>query len=284
MEIGCIIVLYCPDILLLKKALNAVKDQVDCIFLVDNSTSNNYDVSDIIFNDKIIYHKMQKNIGIAGAQNIGIRYFLQNNYSHVIFLDQDSIIFPKTVTQLIQDLQSLQKASINVGGIGACPINRQNGEKYIKSLKKDKYLYDDIREVSEIMNSMSLIPIRNFLDVGLMEEELFIDGVDHEWCWRANKMKNFRFFISEKTFISHQLGEGDRFFVIRNVAISTPFRTYYQFRNYFILVRRNYVPIYWKVSNGLKYFVKLFYFPLFIKPRKEYLKNILKGTIDGISN
>lgn len=31
----------------------------------------------------------------------------------------------------------------------------------------------------------------------------FIDAVDHEWCWRASAIGNYRFFIIEDAY--HQL-------------------------------------------------------------------------------
>lgn len=117
-----------------------------------------------------------------------------------------------------------------------------------------------------------------------MDGSLFIDGVDHEWCCRCNKIMKGRFFIAENEHLSHQLGEGDRCFLWKKVAIPTPFRTYYQFRNYFILICRGYVPLYWKISNGIKYIIKAFYYPIFISPRKEYLKNIYGGIRDGIKS
>ena len=281
MKIGCILVLYNPDNTLLESVLNAIIQQVEGIFIADNSVNTN-EIFPSQSRDRIIYQKMNGNIGIAGAQNVGINYFLKNEFSHLFFLDQDSILAYGAVDQLMMDLQELQLKSIRVGGIGARPINRQNGKKYNDSSKKGLFYSENLTEVTEIMNSASLIPAKNFIDAGLFEEDLFIDGVDNEWCWRAKHLKSLRFFIDEKVFLSHCLGEGDRYFVTRNIAIPTPFRTYYQFRNYFKLVRRNYVPCHWKILNGLKYFVKFIYFPIFLKPRQEYFKHIIKGIGDGI--
>ncbi len=283
MKIGCVLVLYNPNLLLLREVLNAVQNQVGIVYIADNSSSG---IESDIFLDKnnIVYEKMKKNVGIAAAQNFGIKFLIQQKYTHVIFLDQDSIMDRELINQLVLDLDYLQSKSIYVGAIGPRPVNRESNKKYIGSIKRGKPVTANITEVTEIISSASLICLDNFIEIGLLDESLFIDGVDHEWCWRAKKIKKLRFFISEKTFLSHKLGEGDQFFLIRKVKTPTPFRTYFQFRNYFILLRRNYVPIYWKVSNGFKYSIKLFYYPVFIKPRKEYLKNILYGIKDGIFN
>jgi len=282
MKIGCILVLYNPDTTLLESVLNAIIQQVEGIFIADNSESTN-ETFISPNRDRITYQKMNGNIGIAAAQNFGIHYFLKNEFSHLFFLDQDSILPYGAVDQLKMNLHVLQLKSIQVGGIGARPLNRQNGEKYQGSSKKGILYSENLTEVTEIMNSASLIPAKNFMDAGLFEEDLFIDGVDHEWCWRAKHLKGLRFFIDETVLLSHCLGEGDRYFLTRNIAIPTPFRTYYQFRNYFKLVRRDYVPCHWKIINGLKYFVKFIYFPIFLKPGKEYFRNIIRGIRDGIT-
>lgn len=282
MRIGCVLVLYNPEKELLIKTLCSIILQVEKVFIADNSCSPKEWFKN--YTDKIIYQRMSGNIGIAAAQNVGIKHFTEHNFSHIIFLDQDSIVDEGLISQLVKDLEFLNQKLILVGAIGPRPINRESNKKYRGSVRKGKPITPYITEVTEIISSASLVPLKYYKNIGLLEESLFIDGVDHEWCWRAKKIKNLRFFISEKALLSHKTGEGDRFFVFKNMAISTPFRTYFQFRNYFVLSRRNYVPLYWKLANGFKFFIKLFYYPIFIKPRKEYLKNILRGIKDGIFN
>jgi len=281
-KIGCLVVLYNPNLELLNMVLNSVKPQVYSICIVDNSEKilDDENLSFLNFN----YIKMEYNKGIASAQNEGIRYFQKiKDITHIFFLDQDSIIPDGLVKQLLSDLLYLKSKQILVGGIGSNPINRQTNKKYHRSYKRIHY-DTMITETNEIMNSASLIPISHFREIGLMDDFLFIDGVDYEWCWRATFIKKLRFFISDNAYLSHQLGEGNKFFIYRDIAISSSFRIYYQFRNYFILVCRSYVPLYWKLTNGFKFFIKLFYYPIFVNPRKEYLKNIIKGIKDGIKN
>lgn len=133
------------------------------------------------------------------------------------------------------------------------------------------------------MSSISLIPCKAFSIVGGFDESLFIDGVDNEWCWRAWHKCGLRSFIVEDAEISHMLGEGDRNFFFKKVAIASSARVYYQFRNYLWLCRRDYVPKFWKKKNGIKYLVKLFYFPICVAPRAMYLRRIVHGVIDGLT-
>lgn len=274
--------LYNPNWEITHKVLDSIYKQVDTVFIADNSP-NAQKVNFLAYGN-IIYHFIGENKGIAAAQNIGIKYFEQGGCDFVIFFDQDSIPPINLVEHLYTKYKFLSDKKIRIGGIGPRAYNRTEGKEYRGMIKKGKKLYPYITEVTEIISSASFIPIDNFSTVGYMEERLFIDAVDHEWCWRAIKKTKLRFFIIEDILLSHQLGEGDRSFLFYKVVIPTPFRTYYQFRNYFLLVRRDYVPLYWKIKNAIKYFVKYFYFPIFVSPKKQYFLQINRGIIDGLKN
>ncbi|MBC5621899.1 glycosyltransferase family 2 protein [Butyricimonas hominis] len=284
MKIGCVLVMYNPQQELLTASLDSLNKQVDEIFLGDNSVNMpDFMATLLTLYPNVYYRGFKENLGIAEAQNRGIAYFQEKEFDFVLFMDQDSLAPKNLVISLLADYARLQQTGIAIGGIGPRPFNRSEGKPYVGAVKKGKLILPGITEVGEIISSASLIPMVHFKQIGGMESSLFIDGVDHEWCWRAKKMGGWRFFISEKVQLSHQVGEGDRPFILRKVAIPTPFRTYYQFRNYFRLVHRGYVPLYWKVSNGFKYSIKIFYYPLCVSPRISYMKQILKGIYAGIT-
>lgn len=276
--------MYNPQQELLTASLDSLNKQVDEIFLGDNSVNMpDFMATLLTLYPNVYYRGFKENLGIAEAQNRGIAYFQEKEFDFVLFMDQDSLAPKNLVISLLADYERLQQTGIAIGGIGPRPFNRNEGKPYVGAVKKGKLILPGITEVGEIISSASLIPMVHFKQIGGMESSLFIDGVDHEWCWRAKKIGGWRFFISEKVQLSHQVGEGDRPFILRKVAIPTPFRTYYQFRNYFRLVHRGYVPLYWKVSNGFKYSIKFFYYPLCVSPRISYMKQILKGIYAGIT-
>ena len=284
MKIGCVLVMYNPRRELLTASLASLNEQVDEIFLGDNSMDMpDFMAALLALYPKVYYRGFKENLGIAEAQNRGIAYFQERGFDFIIFMDQDSLAPKNLIFSLLADYNRLREAGIAVGGIGPRPFNRGEGKPYVGAVKKGKLILPGVTEVGEIISSASLIPMMHFKQVGEMESSLFIDGVDHEWCWRAKKIGGWRFFISESVQLSHQVGEGDKPFLFRKVAIPTPFRTYYQFRNYFRLVHRGYVPLYWKVSNGFKYSIKFFYYPLCVTPRISYMKQIMKGIYAGIT-
>lgn len=279
-KIGCVLVLYNPNKILLKDVLLAINNQVDGIFISDNSPQKTeFDFS--VYRN-ITYYFMGGNKGIASAQNVGIRYFEQSNYDFIFFLDQDSICPDFLVENLYKNYFFLKERNIRVGAVGPRPYNRVENKKYEGAITKGVKITNNITELNELISSASFIPIENFRVVGYMEDDLFIDGVDFEWCWRAKKINNLRFFIAEDVMLSHQLGDKNMFFLFKKISVHNPFRQYYRYRNFFKLIKRDYVPLYWKVSNLVKYFIKYFYFPFFVSPRKEYFYNINRGVYDGI--
>ena len=282
-KIGAIIVLYNPSHDILRRNIDAIIRQVDLLWISDNTPGGYKRIHEIIdlYSDKVKYALMNGNVGIAKAQNAGIQYAIDNHFDFVYFLDQDSISPNGIVVTLLELFRNLMNEKIKVGGVGPQPFNRETGKAYLASFKKGHYIKENVKEVTELISSASLISTDVFRDTGMMDESLFIDGVDHELCWRAHFIGEYRFFMITSVLLSHKLGEGDQHFMGITVKIPTPFRTYYQFRNYFFLIRRQYVPTYWKLSNGLKYFGKYFYYPIFCKQRMAYFKNINKGIIHG---
>lgn len=279
----CILVLYNPDIDLLRKVISPIISQIDLLWISDNSIET-IDLTCVLSTpSKILYEKMPGNIGIAAAQNYGIRYAIEHQFQYVFLLDQDSISPCNMILSLISQYEYLCSSNIKVGAIGPRAFNSYENKDYRGTIKKGKKIESDITEVSELISSASLMEVATFKKVGLMDELLFIDGVDYEWCWRAKAKELYRFFVIESVKLNHRLGEGDRSFFGKKISIPTPFRTYYLFRNYFILLRYSYVPLYWKVAGGVKYAIKMLYFPLCVSPRMGYLKNIWRGIFHGVS-
>lgn len=283
--VQAIIILYYPDINQLSISLDSLVKQVDHIFLIDNTPiETNYE-SLARFRECMTYVFRGENSGVAKAQNIGISLALSNKAESVLIMDQDSVSSDNMVSNLLSDLQILERRCFKVAVIGPQAVNVQTKDVYKPRVKKWSPFFEDnlkIMRVSEIISSGSLIHKDVFDEVGLMDEKLFIDGVDHEWCWRA-KVKGYDTAMSLNASLMHMLGEGDRKLMGVRVAITSPFRVFYQYRNYFYLCKKNYVPIYWKINNGVKYFVKFFYYPIFISPRALYLKNIVKGIRKGLT-
>ena len=283
MKIGAVIVLYDPEQDKIEETVGALNNQVDEICLIDNSSSTHSSWFLNRRNLKYIY--LGKNKGIAFAQNVGIIELQNLSCDYILFSDQDSKAMPTLVDSLLKVHSQLSQEGINVATVGTVAINERTGKKYPFRHKVFQNLVLDntsIIEVDYVRNSMSLTSSEVLNIVGFMDNSLFIDGVDSEWCWRA-RVKGYRTFISEDSIIYHCLGKDDRRLLTKEITIPSPNRLFYQYRNFLWLLHRGYVPLRWKLKNFAKYLIKIPYYSLFCSPGGAYFRNIMSGIGAGFS-
>lgn len=278
-----VIVTYNPDIDLLLNLLNSIENQVRNIYIIDNTGKSN---SDLVNKKKrkIIY--LSDNKGIAYAQNIGLKMALENNADYVMLSDQDTIYPIDYVKNMIKtfniDNQIAAVAPLfkdinqDRDNEGFIVKNKIFGSKRIFPLK-------GTYEVFQVIASGKIICSRYLKDIGLMKEELFIDYVDIEWCWRAQK-KKYKIIGNANIVITHKLGDNVVKFSKKDITVRSPVRHYYMVRNalYLSLTCESL-----NVTNRLLLFFRAFYlmlgFSIVSKPHLVHMEFTFKGIIDGLN-
>lgn len=281
MLITAIIILFNDDNQEAENNIISLSKQVDNIYLIDNSSTSFENRFGNLH--RVNYIPLYQNRGIAAAQNIGIGHALKDGSEFILFADPDSKIEDGTVEKLVKKFQSIQQYDPNIGGIGPLAFNTLT--QTLISFKHD-LIMDwpewHAKQLTYLMNSASLIAVPLFEKVGLMWEELFIDGVDCEWCWRASYKAQAHFYQDQTIVIQHRLGNEGKKVGGKVRSIGTSARLFYQYRNYLWLLRKRYVPRKWLIYNGWKYLIKSVYYPLCVPPHGANLKNIIKGIYHGI--
>jgi rhamnosyltransferase len=280
-NICAILVTYNPNIEELKGNIESVINQVGKICIVDNSTDSILQERVVALQEFETIHVISNkgNFGIAFAQNIGMKWALEKGYEAFFLLDQDSKLMEKTVSNLVKEYNYLVSKHKNIACIGPLAFDRDKTEEDIYH----SYGTSDERiiVVQQTLSSGSLIPKNAFIQIGGMEEDLFIDLVDYEWCWRAEKM-GYSTYITKEVKMAHRLGEDRYHFLGKSIGVPSPIRHYYQFRNTLLMFNRSYVPLSFKIKYILILPLKFFFFTLFVKPRAERFKMISKGIIDAL--
>ncbi len=280
MKIGALIVLYNPEIKSVDEAVGRLLPQVDIVCLVDNSNVTHE--QHFGNKERLHYLPLMGNKGIAAAQNIGIRHLKESGMDFVLFSDQDSLCDERLVGRLAEAYTLLEDNGYKVATVGPVPINKKNGKPYItrqNTIQRFELSGLYFLQMYSIISSYSLTRLSTFDTIGLFEEELFIDGVDNEWGWRAKERFGLDSFMTEGLSFLHYQGMETRLPIKR----SSPFRLYYQFRNYIILAKRSYTPSFWKRRNFFMFGLKAVAYPLLMAPRWQYLKSSVKGLRDGLS-
>lgn len=83
------------------QCLNSVDMERYDAFVVDNASTD--DTLSILHAEypKAIVRAMDKNLGFGQANNVGLRYALDNGYDYVFLLNQDAWLLPDTIEKLI---------------------------------------------------------------------------------------------------------------------------------------------------------------------------------------
>ena len=63
-----------------------------------------------------------------------------------------------------------------------------------------------------------------------MNERLFIDWVDTEWCWRAN-CAGYKIICNTDNIIYHSMGDNYKVVFDKKIVVYSNFRNYFFFRN-----------------------------------------------------
>lgn len=272
-KIAIIVVLYQAQ---LPESYLFHSSEKSIFIFVDNTPDR-----DLNINDRgLIYIPLKRNKGIAVAQNIGIRRAVNEGCEFVLFFDQDSNIPKNYIEDISEEYQRISKFQKNLFLLGPRVFNERENKEY----KSVFHSYSSKREFEVrpmIISSGSYTSLARVKEVGYLDESLFIDMVDYEWCWRA-QAKGFVSGVTNHVVLQHNVGQ--RWLKIGNyiVIISAPFRYYYQYRNYLWLCRRDYVPREWKRNVGIKLFLRLFYFPFCVKDGWNIVKYAYKGIWSGL--
>jgi rhamnosyltransferase len=283
-----IVVTYEPQLERFRQVIDSLVEQVEAIAIVDNASVSATAISAFADIAKARFIPLSRNMGIASAQNLGIREALAESYDYVLLMDQDTILQADAVARLKRAASGLIGQGIKLGAVGsnyldaqgvASPVWRANKLRIRKSnVAPDDF---DVLEADFAIASGLLIPAKALRAVGLMEEMLFIDFVDFEWAFRA-LAKQYRIFQCRRAVMEHRLGEGWLKFGPRLIVVHTPVRNYFWVRNALILARRGYVKPAWRIHFVLRALLFLLIYPLAADQGGRRLRLIARGLWDGM--
>lgn len=226
----CILVLYHPDFGKFRTVLDSIVHQAEGIVIVDNSDADNR--SGLPIADNIQYIGLGQNLGIAAAQNIGIREALKRKPDHIWLSDQDTV-YPLSYVQ--QMLTAFERAPERTASLAPAYFDTHKGavQHFIDHTPFTHYFVPTpgIHRVSHAIASGIFIPTEVLEVVGLMQEDLFIDWVDLEWCWRAKYRFGYQNLGTGDVLIQHTMGDQYVNFLGRKVSFRSPVRHYYMIRN-----------------------------------------------------
>lgn len=219
-EVAGVVVLYHPDDTVVNN-INSYVHQVDILYVVDNS-----DITDARLIEQltafpnVVYINNGGNKGIAFALNNGVEAARLKGYKWLLTMDQDTSLQDSAVELLYKFATTSLHSKVGIVSpkhfIGNGNVNG-----------------NEFEEVKFTMTSGNLLNLASVREIGGFMESLFIDHVDHEFCFRLGR-GGYKIFESNTISIVHNLGEKiTKTFLGNTIEIKghSPFRLFYITRN-----------------------------------------------------
>lgn len=286
-----VVITFKPDLTALDRQLSSLARAGLSTVVVDNGSPSQHEIAGLAEMHSVEVVLVGENLGVAGAQNIGVDHARRRNSRYVVLLDQDSVPESGALEQLLRAYLSL-RAQHKIGAVGSSYTLRTGtpGSSFVRFrwCGFSKIYCDDgdngLHEVDFLISSGTLIPMAVLDEIGDMKEELFIDHVDTEWFLRA-KASGFRFFGSCLARMSHDLGKHNYRVWLgrwRTVPVHQAFRYFFMFRNSIWLYRQRYAPAKW-ISADIVRLIYIFLFAGLLVPSGwPNIKWMLAGAWAGL--
>jgi len=295
--VAAVVVIFNPDDRF-KKLLLSVIEQVDKIWIINNQP--NFDVDKFITNgqveceDKTTVIENKQNIGLAAAQNQGIKLALADGLDWVLLLDQDSILNKSFVKNMLHAARIYD----NEGHIGFLTPRHESDDgspsvpTYSKGLfLKPKRYHMNLTEIDDSllfgMASGSFIPNKRFKEIGLMREDFWIDYIDYEFSFRVRK-QGYKILGVGGARLNHRLGITQQIKVLGKTfsyQVHPAFRRYTIYRNR-VKVIKEYSMLFpdfliFEILSIAKDLLKL----VLLEDQKfTKLRSIIIGIVDGFKS
>lgn len=268
MKLAGVVVLYNPDQKVINN-INSYIDELDALYLVDNSSADN---STLFMNEKIEYIPLQKNTGIAHALNVGAKKAIDHNFHYLLTMDQDSM-FEKDA---LKNMKSIIDADDEKNQVGIY-------SPFHKTAISEPVPEELFTSPLVVMTSGNIINLDIYKCVEGFKEWMFIDCVDFEYGLNVRK-HGYTIKQINTVFLDHELGDYEIKHVFNKKIFCdnhSALRRYYIVRNSFYLydMYHNDYPDYCQavVKQAKQSF---FYATVFEKHGFKKLIYMIRGYID----
>jgi rhamnosyltransferase len=286
-SVSSVIICFYPDIVKVNKLINIIEASVDQIIVINNGGLD----ANLLANEsgKVRVESRGENLGIATALNIGCDIAIKSGCRFIVSFDQDSTPEKSMIPNLVQEYLVCESTGQKVAAVGPQLMDVRSGlSVFIPFVKFTSYWYEEwvgegTQPVSQLITSGCLVNLSAWADGNKFNEELFIDFVDNNWCWRVVK-KGYLVLGTNRARMAHEISDQIKKANRYSLNKYGPTRRYFQSRNAvhhliyedLLLAQKFYV---------LKSLVVMFASVLFFdKNRVQSFGQCIRGFVHGLMN
>lgn len=214
---------------------------VDRIIVVDNASRDGTVPAVGSAYPEVTLLENPENLGYTGGNNVGLRHALDNSAEYVLLLNDDAVVAPDALSQLIQAAEASPAAGflgpniyaledrdrfLSSGGVFAAgwhPVHRGLGDE-------DQPWNHAVAEV-DFLSGCALLVRREAVErIGLLDDRFFAYHEDIDWCYRA-RQAGFKLMVVPAATVYHP--------DTRPRDADSPVVTYYIARNSLLFLRKH---------------------------------------------
>jgi GT2 family glycosyltransferase len=185
-----------------------------------------------------------QNLGFPGGNNVGIRMALERGADYLLLLNNDTVVAPDLLSQLVR----VAEIDSGIGIVNpkiffyepadrlwcAGGIYRQYcGSAVMRGVhQQDRGKYDRVEEISFATGCAFLIKTEVVRRIGLLDEVFFLGYEDLDWCVRASHA-GFRLYYAPSAVVWHK----DSYDTKKNLG--KPIKDFYSTRNKILFARKH---------------------------------------------
>lgn len=271
MKVFCIVTLYKVASGRVEDLIKILRVQFEEVILVDNTPNGILNLKNIP--DNCIYLSNGVNLGLGKALNIGADLALNRGADFVVFLDQDTDLPIDYKEKMVKNYLELSDIGLEIGCIG--PIYYDLNSKKQEIPRRKKIIKENSYLVESIITSGMFVPKEIFKN-NRLSEEIFLDYVDWEYCWRLG-FQGKKVILNAEVIIEHSLGIGIKKMGFLKIRIGQPFRVFYQVRDSIYLIFGKTTPIIPKMRFLINLLIRPWVYLIFLDNKKERLLFYYKG-------
>jgi len=223
LKLAGVVILYHPDKSKTFENIASYANQLNKLYIFDNSVPSSIDPLNDLAHLKIQYEFITTgtNEGISKRLNEAAHKAIQEGYDFLLTMDQDSSFEPGVFEQYLQLVDAYGKEQVAQFGVNCDP----------KHIAISGVPFN----VNSLITSGTILNLTIFKNIGNFDEKLFIDFVDVEYSLRAS-YKGYQNIIFPNIIMQHALGYlklGRSFKNFKKTLriLHAPIRVYYIVRN-----------------------------------------------------
>ena len=225
MKIAACVIVYNPDESIIQNIQSYI-NYINRLYLIDNSESINISLHNS-FNSlshiTIIHNG--NNEGIAKRLNQACGLAINDGFNYLLTMDQDSYFDESAILKYFGCIETINEKNASMFGIN-----------YRQKKIEENCSY---KEVKFLITSGSVINLKTYPTIGGFDENIFIDFVDTEYCFRSIQ-KGFKIIELSNIYMHHSLGESVEKYSLKTLkktsrSFHSATRLYYMTRNFFYI-------------------------------------------------